>query len=72
MSSVCYPHCGCWLVGICFIGKRDFGDFIQQYVDDVYGLFIDVESGSVLGEHKGLSRYTVGQRARIAGAKEPW
>ena len=65
-------------VGICFIGKKKkFGDFVAQYLhreSNVLspGEFIDVESGSVIGTHKGLIHYTYGQRARLSGYHAPW
>lgn len=31
---------------ICFIGKRDFSQFMAQYVDPVPGRFVDVDSGA--------------------------
>ncbi|BEI88872.1 uncharacterized protein CcaverHIS019_0202340 [Cutaneotrichosporon cavernicola] len=52
-------------MGLCFIGKRrNFGDFVSQYVPPTTGWFVN-EAGQRVGEHKGLSQYTVGQRARI-------
>ncbi|MCL4138518.1 UNVERIFIED_CONTAM: hypothetical protein GTU68_048762 [Idotea baltica] len=53
--------------GICFIGKRDFSSFISQYLKDCPGEFVDVESGQVVGEHRGFHHWTVGQRAKIPG-----
>ncbi len=48
---------------ICFVVDGKYGDFIEQQTGRHYphGNFVD-ESGSVLGEHKGLIRYTIGQR----------
>lgn len=46
---------------ICFISD-DYGDFIEEKADKLtIGNFI-LEDGTVLGEHKGIHRYTVGQR----------
>ena len=69
--------------GICHVGrKQNFGDFIAQYGDAssdassdasfVPGAFVSVDDGRVIGTHTGLSRYTVGQRARVGGARVPW
>jgi tRNA (5-methylaminomethyl-2-thiouridylate)-methyltransferase len=49
-------------VGICFIGKRKFSDFIDQYLARQYGEIIDVESGTVIGAHRGIHHFTIGQR----------
>ncbi|MBS7827890.1 tRNA 2-thiouridine(34) synthase MnmA [Wohlfahrtiimonas chitiniclastica] len=63
--------------GICFIGERDFNEFIGQYIASKPGKMITVD-GEVIGEHQGLSFYTIGQRKglHIGGVKnstgEPW
>lgn len=48
-------------VGICFIGKRNFRDFLQQYLPAVPGHIV-TSSGKIIGEHQGLIFYTIGQR----------
>jgi tRNA-uridine 2-sulfurtransferase len=53
-------------MGICFIGKRSFTQFIRQYVPHPSGEFLSLD-GKILGEHKGLCSYTIGQNAAIAG-----
>ncbi|EJK48984.1 hypothetical protein THAOC_32180 [Thalassiosira oceanica] len=56
-------------VGICFIGKRNFGGFMSQYMPEPPrpGNFVDVDTGKVVGRHDGSLYYTVGQGARISG-----
>ena len=48
---------------ICFVPDGDYAAFIERYTSKTYphGNFVDKE-GTVLGEHKGIIRYTVGQR----------
>lgn len=48
---------------ICFIPNGDYVSFIENYTKKSYpaGDFLD-ENGNVLGRHKGIIRYTVGQR----------
>lgn len=48
---------------ICFVPDGDYAKFIENYTGKTYpnGEFVD-ESGNILGEHKGIIRYTVGQR----------
>ncbi len=58
--------------GICFVGKRDFGTFIHEYVPPTPGDFVDVDTGAVLGAHTGAAAYTIGQGARLAGRSEKW
>ena len=47
--------------GICFIGERPFRDFLNRYISKAPGPIKD-ERGRTLGEHQGLSFYTLGQR----------
>ena len=50
--------------GICFIGERPFREFLNQYIAKAPGL-IKSDAGRVLGEHVGLSFYTLGQRTGL-------
>ncbi|XP_024906766.1 mitochondrial tRNA-specific 2-thiouridylase 1 isoform X2 [Pteropus alecto] len=59
-------------MGICFVGKRNFENFILQYLQPRPGRFISIEDNRVLGTHKGWFLYTLGQRAKIGGLREPW
>src|SRR3982751_1211839 len=57
--------------GICFIGERPFREFLNRYISKAPGPIKD-ERGRTLGEHQGLSFYTLGQRQGlgIGGVKE--
>ena len=63
--------------GICFIGERPFEEFLSRYLPQRPGAIED-DAGTVIGEHRGLALYTLGQRAglRIGGragaAAAPW
>lgn len=63
--------------GICFIGERDFGLFLSNYLPAQAGEIITTNS-EVLGMHHGLMNYTIGQRKGlgIGGSNvfgnEPW
>ncbi|MYE26054.1 MAG: tRNA 2-thiouridine(34) synthase MnmA, partial [Chloroflexi bacterium] len=48
---------------LCFLGKNDYRDFLRTYAPEVMvkGPIV-TSSGDVLGEHHGLSNYTIGQR----------
>jgi tRNA-specific 2-thiouridylase len=56
--------------GICFIGERPFREFLNRYLNKTPGQIrnathaksLDDLSGPVVGEHVGLSFYTLGQR----------
>jgi tRNA-uridine 2-sulfurtransferase len=63
--------------GICFIGERPFDEFLSRYLAQTPGP-IETAEGEVVGEHRGLALYTLGQRSglRISGragaAAAPW
>lgn len=50
--------------GICFIGNVKMRDFLAAFVEDSPGDIVDIE-GRVLGRHRGLHFYTLGQRKGI-------
>jgi tRNA-specific 2-thiouridylase len=50
--------------GICFIGERPFGDFVGRWLAGRPGP-IEAEDGTVIGRHRGLERYTLGQRSGL-------
>jgi len=63
--------------GICFIGERPFREFLNRYLPRKPGPMRTPE-GKAVGEHIGLSFYTIGQRkgVGIGGLKDsaggPW
>lgn len=63
--------------GICFVGERDYMQFLKKYLHQAPGNIV-TEEGRVLGKHIGLSFYTIGQRKNlnIGGVKGfeelPW
>jgi tRNA-uridine 2-sulfurtransferase len=59
--------------GICFIGERDFREFLNNYLPAKNGTIKTLE-GQIKGEHHGLMHYTLGQRKGlgIGGLGEPW
>ncbi|MBB3214676.1 tRNA-specific 2-thiouridylase [Herbaspirillum sp. Sphag1AN] len=50
--------------GICFIGERPFREFLNRYLSYKPGPMKTAE-GDIVGEHVGLSFYTLGQRKGI-------
>ncbi len=48
--------------GICFIGERNFKNFLKNYLPNQKGKVINIETGEEIGEHIGLMNYTIGQR----------
>ena len=63
--------------GICFIGERNFKQFLMQYLPAQPGDMVD-ETGKIIGRHDGLMYYTLGQRkglgigGRSDGTGESW
>ncbi|MDT8337466.1 MAG: tRNA 2-thiouridine(34) synthase MnmA, partial [Candidatus Izemoplasmatales bacterium] len=63
--------------GICFIGERDFKNFLKNYIYTAPGE-IQTLDGTVIGHHDGLMYYTIGQRKglNIGGdsrfSNQPW
>ncbi|MFK7850843.1 MAG: tRNA 2-thiouridine(34) synthase MnmA [Akkermansiaceae bacterium] len=47
--------------GICFLGQVKMSDFLAHYLEDKPGEIVNLE-GRVMGEHRGLHFYTIGQR----------
>lgn len=62
--------------GICFIGERNFKEFISNYLPAKPGEIVDLDSHQVIGKHDGLMYYTLGQRKGLGiggmGTGEPW
>ena len=63
--------------GVCFIGERNFKQFLMQFLPAQPGEMVD-ETGRVIGRHDGLMYYTLGQRrglgigGRNDGTGESW
>jgi tRNA-specific 2-thiouridylase len=63
--------------GICFIGERPFQEFLSRYLQTRPGP-IETAEGRVIGEHRGLELFTLGQRSglrvggRAGAAAAPW
>jgi tRNA-specific 2-thiouridylase len=53
--------------GICFIGDVKMSDFLRAFIPDDPGDIVDA-AGKVLGRHRGLHLYTLGQRKGLAVA----
>ncbi|WP_438347068.1 tRNA 2-thiouridine(34) synthase MnmA [Paenibacillus sp. FA6] len=62
--------------GVCFIGERNFKEFLSQYLPAQSGKMVDIATGEVKGQHDGLMYYTLGQRQGLgiggSGTGEPW
>jgi len=63
--------------GICFIGERPFEEFLSKYLPAQPGI-IETFDGEIIGKHRGLMFYTLGQRQGLGiggtrnHAEAPW
>ncbi|OQX94098.1 MAG: tRNA 2-thiouridine(34) synthase MnmA [Tenericutes bacterium 4572_104] len=63
--------------GICFIGERNFTNFLKNYIYTKPGPIM-ADDGNIIGKHEGLMYYTIGQRKGLGlgGLKnyenKPW
>jgi len=63
--------------GICFIGERPFREFLARYIPTTPGDIVTDED-EVIGRHRGLAFYTLGQRGgleiggRAGHDEQPW
>jgi tRNA-uridine 2-sulfurtransferase len=47
--------------GICFVGEKPFEEFLSRFLSQKSGNIID-RKGNIIGSHKGVQFYTIGQR----------
>lgn len=60
--------------GICFIGERQYREFLSNYLAKTEGNIIDIETQTIVGKHQGVMYYTIGQRhgLNISAFKGPY
>ena len=47
---------------VCFLGSQKFKDFMGENYPEKPGKIVDIKTNKVVGEHTGISKYTIGQR----------
>lgn len=63
--------------GVCFIGERNFKEFLMQFLPAHSGDIVDMQE-RIIGKHDGLMYYTIGQRKGLGiggqnfGSGESW
>lgn len=59
--------------GVCFIGERNFKEFLSNYLPAKPGNIV-TNDGQIVGRHDGVMYYTIGQRRGlgIGGAGDAW
>ncbi|MDE6277742.1 MAG: tRNA 2-thiouridine(34) synthase MnmA [Muribaculaceae bacterium] len=58
--------------GICFLGKINYNDFIRRHLGERPGKIVELETGKILGEHRGFWFHTIGQRKGLGLSGGPW
>ncbi|MFC2113856.1 tRNA 2-thiouridine(34) synthase MnmA [Bacteroidota bacterium] len=58
--------------GICFLGKINYRDFLKRFLGEKEGQIVELETGKVLGKHKGFWFHTIGQRQGLGLSLGPW
>ncbi len=60
--------------GICFIGERNFREFLKNYIPMKEGNIIDIDTKEIIGRHQGVFYYTIGQRKGfgVGGNRGPY
>ncbi|MBD5234448.1 MAG: tRNA 2-thiouridine(34) synthase MnmA [Bacteroidales bacterium] len=58
--------------GICFLGKINYNDFIRRHLGEKPGPIVEIESGRILGQHRGYWFHTIGQRKGLGLSGGPW
>ena len=58
--------------GICFLGKVNYNEFVKRYLGEYPGPVVELETGKIIGHHKGYWFHTVGQRKGLGISGGPW
>lgn len=58
--------------GICFLGKINYNDYLRMYLGEQEGDAIELETGHLVGKHKGHWFCTIGQRKGLGFGGGPW
>lgn len=58
--------------GICFLGKINYNDFVKRFLGEKEGAIVELETGKIVGKHKGYWFHTIGQRKGLGLGGGPW
>ena len=58
--------------GICFLGKIDYDEYLRRYLGEQPGDVVELETGRLIGKHRGHWFYTIGQRKGLGFGGGPW
>lgn len=58
--------------GICFLGKINYNDFVRRFLGEKEGAIVELETGKIVGKHRGYWFHTIGQRKGLGLSGGPW
>lgn len=58
--------------GICFLGKINYSGFLRQLLGEKEGPVVELETGRIVGQHRGYWFHTIGQRKGLGLGGGPW
>ena len=58
--------------GICFLGKINYSEYIRRFLGENPGDVLELETGKLIGRHRGLWFHTIGQRHGLGFGGGPW
>lgn len=58
--------------GICFLGRINYNEYLRRYLGENPGDVVDLDTGKLIGKHKGLWFHTIGQRHGLGFGGGPW
>lgn len=58
--------------GICFLGKINYNDFVRRFLGEKEGPIVELETGRIIGKHRGYWFHTIGQRKGLGLSGGPW
>ena len=58
--------------GICFLGKINYNEFIERFLGVKEGNIVELETGKIIGKHRGFWFHTIGPRKGLGLSGGPW
>ena len=58
--------------GICFLGRINYNDYLRRYLGEQQGDVLELETGRLIGHHRGHWFHTIGQRKGMGFGGGPW
>ena len=58
--------------GICFLGKIDYNEYLRRFLGEEPGDIVELETGRLIGRHRGHWFHTIGQRKGLGLGGGPW